>query len=129
MAVSLKGFLMKKLLNEKLAQSLNNAMEESEERTLTFEKKLELVDRINGEAPAMNSEVELSIKESFTCPENEHKIIQIVIDKLLDKRIVINKSEVVRVGLHLLKNLSDDELFNIYKLIPKTKVGAHLKKK
>ena len=120
---------MKKLLNEKLAQSLNNAMEESKEKKLTFEKKLELVDKLNGESINTTSKIKLSVKESFTCPENEHQIIQTVIDKFLDKRIVINKSEVIRIGLHLLKNLSDDNLFEIYKFIPKTKVGAHLKKK
>jgi hypothetical protein len=64
-----------------------------------------------------------SIRDSFTMPVEDHKIINKIIEKFLDTRNVVNKSEVVRMALHTLYQLPTEQLIKAYRSIEKVKIG------
>lgn len=63
------------------------------------------------------------IKDSFTMPEHDYRLIEICKNKLLENKINATKSEIIRASLILLNTLSNGELVNCYNLIQKIKTG------
>lgn len=53
------------------------------------------------------------ISDTFSLRENDVNIINYVIDKGLDKRIVWNKSQIIRAALFCLKKIDEEELYKI----------------
>ena len=63
------------------------------------------------------------IRDSFTMPVEDHKIINEIIDKFLDMKKIVNKSEVIRMALYTLSQLPIEELNEVYQSIEKVKIG------
>ncbi len=63
------------------------------------------------------------IRDSFTMPVEDHEIINKIIDKFLDTRKIVNKSEVIRMALHTLNQLPTEQLMEMYQSIGKVKIG------
>ncbi len=63
------------------------------------------------------------IRDSFTLPTDDYEIITTIRERCLDNRITINKSEVIRAGLHALNKMSDEQLLAIVDGLTKIKTG------
>ena len=63
------------------------------------------------------------VRDSFTMPAEDHQIINKVIDRFLDTRKIVNKSEVIRMALHALNQLPTNQLMEAYQSIEKVKIG------
>lgn len=63
------------------------------------------------------------IRDSFTMPEEDHALIERVRHLCLKKMMVVSKSEVLRVGVQLLNALSEKEIIERIKNLPKVKTG------
>ncbi|GAB6071619.1 hypothetical protein JCM30760_27170 [Thiomicrorhabdus hydrogeniphila] len=67
-----------------------------------------------------------TIKDTFSFPEKDHQLINEIMDIFLKKGVRINKSEVVRVGLHAIMNMTHIEmevLLDITENIERVQVG------
>lgn len=63
------------------------------------------------------------IRDTFSLPETDYKLLNECKTRGLAAQYAINKSEIVRAGLILLSNLSNDEFVNAIKLVKKIKTG------
>ena len=72
---------------------------------------------------ATKSKPEKVIRDAFTFPENDHKLISDLKKKGLKLEVQLNKSEIVRAGLHVLSELSKDKLKAVFVDIEKIKTG------
>ena len=63
------------------------------------------------------------VRDSFTMPAEDHQIINKIIDRFLDTRKIVNKSEVIRMALHALNQLPTNQLMEAYQSIEKVKIG------
>ncbi len=63
------------------------------------------------------------IRDSFTLPTDDYELITTIRERCLDNRITINKSEVIRAGLHALNEMSDEELLIVVDSLTKIKTG------
>src|SRR5271170_2791896 len=53
------------------------------------------------------------VRKTFSIPENELQLIEKVREKALNKRVVLADSEIVRIGLLIASELSDEKLEKI----------------
>ena len=63
------------------------------------------------------------IRDSFTLPTDDYELITTIRERCLDNRSTINKSEVIRAGLHALNEMSDEELLAVVDSLTKIKTG------
>lgn len=63
------------------------------------------------------------VKDLFSFPQNDYEIINKSIDKALENRIIMNKSEVVRAALKVLIDLDNDEFVKAIQSVEKIKRG------
>ena len=75
---------------------------------------------IQPEEPVKKSKV---IRDSFTFPEADYKLIAALKARCLQNATMANKSEILRAGLIALANLSDVELVTAIASLPKVKTG------
>ncbi len=69
------------------------------------------------------SNKEKLVRDAFTMPESDHALLAKLINSALSAGYKINKSEVVRAGLHLLNRLSKKELIAACEAVNKLKQG------
>jgi len=63
------------------------------------------------------------IRDSFTLPEDDYKLILHMQDRALDVRMSVTKGEVLRAGLHALERMSNEELLSTLRTVEKLKPG------
>lgn len=63
------------------------------------------------------------IRDSFTLPIDDYELITTIRERCLDSRVTINKSEVIRAGLHALNEMSETELLAVVDSLTKIKTG------
>ena len=63
------------------------------------------------------------IRDSFTLPSHDYELITTIRERCLDSRVTINKSEVIRAGLHALNEMSNSELLAVVDSLTKIKTG------
>ena len=63
------------------------------------------------------------IRDSFTLPSDDYELITAIRERCLDSRVTINKSEVIRAGLHALNEMSNEELLAVVDSLTKIKTG------
>ena len=63
------------------------------------------------------------IRDSFTLPSHDYEMITTIRERCLDSRVTINKSEVIRAGLHALNEMSNSELLAVVDSLTKIKTG------
>ena len=63
------------------------------------------------------------IRDSFTLPTDDYELITTIRERCLDSRVTINKSEVIRAGLHALNEMSNSELLAVVDSLTKIKTG------
>ncbi len=63
------------------------------------------------------------VRDGFTMPSTDLDLIHEIKERCLKQGISTNKSEIVRAGIQLLSNLSDEELSAVISALPKLKLG------
>lgn len=74
-------------------------------------------------APENSTSPATSKVEAFVFSQNEQQIISDVMNHFLDERIIISKSETVRMAINVLKNIDFNQLKLEYEKLPKLKRG------
>lgn len=120
-------------MNKSLGDILKNSISAEErvvqKKSLTLEEKISMVDHLNNVHPSENSEKRTEIKsqdktiaKTFTFKNSDLQLIDDIINKYLNLKEKVNKSEVLKIGLFILSKLTDEELRdalnNIDRLIP-----------
>jgi len=77
---------------------------------------------------ATKTKPEKVIRDAFTFPESDHKLIGDLKKNGLKLELQLNKSEIVRAGLHVLSELPKDKLKAVFADIEKIKTGRPSKK-
>lgn len=68
------------------------------------------------------------IRDSFTLPSGDYELIAAVRQRCLNSAININKSEVIRVGLHALMAMPEEDLVELVNNLEKVKPGRPTRK-
>lgn len=63
------------------------------------------------------------VRDSFSMPEAEYKMVADVQKRMIKKERVVSKSEVVRAAFAVLGRLNDKELLEIFDSLPKVRPG------
>jgi len=74
------------------------------------------------------SKKERVIRDSFTLPSKDYELIAAVRQRCLNSAININKSEVIRVGLHALMAMPEEDLVELVNNLEKVKPGRPTRK-
>jgi hypothetical protein len=63
------------------------------------------------------------IRDSFTLPASDYELINAIKQRCLNSAINVTKSEVIRAGLHALREMSDEQLSEMMESLEKVKTG------
>jgi hypothetical protein len=121
---------MKKLksIKEQLIATTQNAKKESEERL----NQLDLNERINRAESIIDQEKNKTIKkppsekvarDAFTLQKIDIDTIRIIKQKCLKAGVEVNKSLIVRAGIHVLSDMAIENLIEVINTLPKIKIG------
>jgi hypothetical protein len=69
------------------------------------------------------------IRDSFTLPLDDYSKIASLQQRCLEAAVSVNKSELIRAGLHALETLPEDQLLDIIAGVQKIKTGRPAAKK
>lgn len=75
------------------------------------------------EAPEPPLPVEKVVRDSFTMPQADHDLIQLLRERCLKGGVSTSKSELVRAGLRLLQALDDRKLMDAVQGVEKVRTG------
>jgi hypothetical protein len=62
-------------------------------------------------------------RDAFTLPAEDCTLIQTLRKKCMKQGVDMNKSEIVRLGIHALQSMKDTDLIKIASQLPKIKTG------
>jgi hypothetical protein len=68
------------------------------------------------------------VRDSFTLPEDDYQLIDLLRQRCLKNGMSATKSEIVRAGMHSLNILSDEALIEVLQGLLKIKTGRPTKK-
>ena len=68
------------------------------------------------------------IRDGFSMPASDYALIGEIQAAMLELRVSVTKSEVVRAGLHALKQLNSNELVALFGSLEKVKTGRPITK-
>lgn len=119
-------------MNKKLGDALKSTITAEENmvqrKPSTLEQKLAAADKLSNSTSseeavkAIISKTDRAVTKTFTFRQSDLDLLDNIIDRFLDIREKINKSEVLKLGLHVLSTMSNDELKeairNIERLTP-----------
>lgn len=108
---------MKNNISKYLSQSLKQERDHVQKLNLN---KFDVADKILSHK---NISTTKTIRDTFTLPEDDYVIIKHSRKRLLKQEISVTKSEIIRIGLKVLQEMSDKDLKDCYNLIKKVKIG------
>jgi len=125
---------MKKKLSDSLRASLDEERASVKARGSSIESRLDKAEEIFQEKEkdtavrgkslgVVKKAPPKVIRDTFSIPESDHLLLNKCKHRGIEFKCVVNKSEVVRAGLILLSNLSDEEFIKALKLVKKIKTG------
>ena len=74
------------------------------------------------------SKKERVIRDSFTLPSRDYELITAVRQRCLNSAVNVNKSEVIRAGLHALMEMPEEDLLDLVNNLEKVKTGRPTEK-
>ena len=92
----------------------------------TFRQRIEKADSAlakGSDGASSDDNTKKVIRDTFSMPSVEYEVIAEIKDRCLEKKVVVNKSQVVRAGLALLQAVSDKELMDVIGKLTKVKAG------
>jgi len=113
-----------KLINEAAVAAFANQAETVEQKTTTDRKKSQT--SLNTTRKQKTAAQDKVIRDSFTMPEHDYTLIEVIKIKLMKEGVLLNKGEILRAGMHALEQMSIAELKTISAKVEKIKVGRPL---
>lgn len=118
------------MARKNLKSALGNSIEAEEQSIRNrFDKADNLFKDIKA-TPAKNNDPESKkephktvIRDSFSLPEFDYELIEVIKQRCLKKGVSVTKSEIVRAGFHCLNAQTDDDLVEFLQRLEKVKVG------
>ena len=123
--------MTRKKLNSALSASLKaegEAVKDRFERAETILKKSQSLsneaesDTSSHDSPKSKPKKRV-IRDSFTLPECDYELIETLKSRYLSLAINVNKSELIRAGLHVLNQMSEPELLSVIENLIRVKTG------
>ena len=108
---------MKNSISKSLSKSLKQERDHVQRLNLS---KFDVADKI---LISRNIPTRKTIRDTFTLPEDDYAIIDLCKRRFLKQEISVTKSEIIRIGLKVLEQMSDKEVKESYGLIRKIKIG------
>lgn len=112
--------MVKKNIHSALSASLKAEDDAIRSRFENAEKALSAQTE---EAPPEHPKKTSVIRDSFTLPQEDYELIGMLQNRCLNLATNVNKSELMRAGLHALNNLSDRALLAVVADLTKVKTG------
>ena len=106
-------------LSEALASSLSDESGSVRERIARVDSLLHAQDPAAPPTPQRDKVV----RDGFSMPGTDYALISEIQATMLELRVSVTKSEVVRAGLHALKQLNGNELVALFDSLEKVKTG------
>ncbi|MBD2261031.1 hypothetical protein H6G13_26010 [Pseudanabaena sp. FACHB-2040] len=78
---------------------------------------------------SVEQEQEKVVRDSFTLPSSDYELIALLKQRCLGSAVNASKSEIIRAGLHALRNMEDKDLLAIVEGLEKVKTGRPSTKK
>ena len=119
-------------LNAAVKKSVHEAQVETENKTLEIQHKIDKFEIANEvlkphdikqEKLFKQKVIEKVIKDSFSFPEDDYALIELIKNRFLKNGKFVNKSETLRIGLNVLVKMSDKDLIEAGEGIQKVKIG------
>jgi DNA repair photolyase len=115
---------MRKNITDKLKTSLESERKNVKSKfTNTIEDRFSKADIVFNTPSTTSHEKINVVRDTFTLPEKDYGLIRHCQAKLLENKISVTKSEIIRAGLIILSKLADNELVTTLKLVEKIKTG------
>jgi hypothetical protein len=108
---------MKSNISKSLSQSLKQERDHVQKLNLS---KFDVADKV---LVSKNIPTTKTIRDTFTLPEDDYTVINQCKKRFLKQEVSVTKSEIIRIGLKVLEQMSDEEMMNSYSLIRKIKIG------
>jgi hypothetical protein len=86
-------------------------------------KGVESYSHQNGVPSAESQQHKSVVRDSFTMPENDYELIELLRQRCLKNGVSVTKSEVFRAGLHVLSKMSNEALLDAMEQLEKIKTG------
>ncbi|MBK2029187.1 hypothetical protein IB655_03660 [Francisella noatunensis] len=121
--------MSKKSIKDMLSLSIKDEQDTVTSKLSNFNNKADKFDKaeafFNEEEKNTDDKNKSStvVKDLFSFPQNDYEIINKSIDRALENRIIMNKSEVVRAALKVLIDLDNDEFVKAIQSVEKIKRG------
>ncbi len=97
-----------------------------QKKTLSLEEKLSMVDQLNGiqtNVKLNTAEKNHTVTKTFTLKKEDLDLINVIVDKYLNLKEKVNKSEILRIGIFVLNSMSDDQLIDALSKIDRLTPG------
>lgn len=105
---------------------LANEIKSKQKSDDKFDRAQQLLENIENSVEKEKCIVTPSIKLSLSFPENEMDVVDSILDKFLRQGIRANKSQIVRMAINLLAQISFEEMVDLYDHLEKRVVGRRL---
>ena len=118
--------MAKKSMKEMLSMSVKSEQETINSKLVDFNDKVDKFDKAENffkEDGANKVKVDTVTKDLFSFPKYDYEIISNSIDRALDNKVTMNKSEIVRAALKILQDLNDGEFKEAISRVEKIKRG------
>jgi hypothetical protein len=108
-------------MKNSISKSLSRSLEQERDRVQKLNlSKFDVADKV---LIAQNTPTTKTIRDTFTLPEDDYAIIKHCRKRFLKQEVNVTKSEIIRIGLKVLEQMSDEEVGESYGLIRKIKIG------
>lgn len=115
--------MAKKDLGAGISKSIKAETQKVQDRFALAEQLLESESVPKISEPEKQKKQKRVVRDSFTLPGDDYELITTIRERCLDSRVTINKSEVIRAGLHALNEMSETELLATVESLTKIKTG------
>lgn len=118
--------MVKKSMKDMLSMSVKSEQETINNKLVNFNDKANKFDKADKffEDELVNKvKSDTVVKDLFSFPKYDYEIIGNSIDRALDNKTHMNKSEIVRAALILLQNLNNEEFKKAISKVEKIKRG------
>jgi hypothetical protein len=119
--------MTKRGMKDALSASLKDETKAVKDRFERAERVLGAKPKMSTPPPAAKDDPRV-IRDSFTMPEADYRLIDPLKKRCMRAGVGVNKSELLRVGLHALTKMSDRELAQLVGDLPRVKPGRRPKR-
>lgn len=107
-----------------MKDALNNSLKKEDDSVeVRFQKAETALAKRSPEPPPSRPSHAMVIRDSFSMPEDDYQLLDLLKKRGLKLAVSVNKSQLLRAGLIMLNNVSDKDFVNAIEQLDKVKVG------